>query len=132
MLTHHGLQVKEEKQAKKAKLASKTKLSFADDVEEEAVCWQTLLHIPCLLVCMSQISCIYQMRSHANTASTIASIISTNGQHCPTCSDQTMWQDCRTLCLSHVLCACSYSVHLRSQTMAAVHGSCVLIASAWA
>lgn len=28
--------VKEEKQAKKAKLASKTKLSFADDVEEEA------------------------------------------------------------------------------------------------
>ncbi len=56
MLTHHGLQVKEEKQAKKAKLASKTKLSFADDVEEEAVCWQRLLHIPSLLVCMKQTS----------------------------------------------------------------------------
>ncbi len=56
MLTHQGLQVKEEKQAKKAKLASKTKLSFADDVEEETVCQQRLLHIPCLLVCMRQIS----------------------------------------------------------------------------
>lgn len=51
MLTHHGLQVKEEKQAKKAKLASKAKLSFADDVEEEAVSWQRLLYIPRLLKC---------------------------------------------------------------------------------
>ena len=52
LLIHRGLQVKEEKLAKKAKLASKTKLSFADDVEEEAVRWQRLLHIASFLVCM--------------------------------------------------------------------------------
>ena len=93
MLTHRGLQVKEEKQAKKAKLASKTKLSFADDVEEEAVCRQTLLHIPSLLVCMKKGSasikctlmqtCPAQLRQSSPTMGSVA-------------LHAVMWQDCRT------------------------------------
>lgn len=43
MLRCHPVQVKEEKQAKKAKLASKTKLSFADEEDDHEVNQQMLI-----------------------------------------------------------------------------------------
>ncbi len=41
-----------------------------------------------------------------------------------------MWQDCGTLCLSRISYAFRYFVHLRSQTVATVHGFSVVTASA--